>query len=78
MSRDSKVVVLGVLTRLSGAQCVREVDSLVERESKERPQIVGKAIAQHGKSDSFVRSMVIGIDLPNLLVKEIKRREGAA
>jgi hypothetical protein len=77
MSRDSRLVVLGAVVRLSGSKCVLDADAVVDESYAARPMIIGRAIATHGRSDSFVRSMVTGVGLPDLLQREIEKRKSA-
>lgn len=69
MQRDPQVVVLEAMVRLSGADCVFDVDAIVQASAQARPVIIGKALAQHGRTDPMVRAMAKGINLPELLAR---------
>lgn len=74
MSTNAQVVVLRALVRLAGPQCVRDADALVDVSAAQRPKVVGRAIAMHGRADPYVRAMVRGLDLPRMLENELHER----
>lgn len=78
MSTNAQVVVLRALVRLAGPQCVRDADALVDVAMDQRPKVIGRAIAQHGRADPYVRAMVRGLDLPRMLEHELTERAACA